>query len=163
MKVEVNGVQITLSAEQLEQIRKQTEKPKHWWDEWMPIGEHTCFNLRIGVSENHIEDWDFVGDDEINRPIYFHTRKQAELMAKKVQLMIEMHNFASLRNDGWVADWFNDKIKFGIKVLHSGGFIDCYSLQNTFAFGIAVKSKKIAEEMLSIFGDRINEVYNTQY
>ena len=34
---------------------------------------------------------------------------------------------------------------------------------NAFVFGVAVKSRKIAKEVLEEFGDRIKNIYNKQY
>ena len=119
MKINVNGVQITLTKEQLEEVEKQ---------------------------------------DVLNR------ERQDKLIAKKCALMIEMHNFAYDVNEGWVADWEDMSFpKFGIG-LSSGvaRVTDLYNA-NGLCFGIAVKSKRLAQEMFEEFGDRVQEIYDIQY
>lgn len=162
MKAEINGVQITLTDEQVEQIRKHTEKPKNWWDEWMPDTSIGHYNVEFGINGYFAEFYTYFGNKDI-KEICIFKREQAELMAKKVQIMIEMQNFASLRNDGWVANWEIENIKWGIEHVNCLFIIQHQIASNYFVLGIAVKSKKIAEEMLCIFGDRIKEVYNVQY
>jgi hypothetical protein len=41
--------------------------------------------------------------------------------------------------------------------------VDEYDIFNGLVFGIAVKSKEIAEKMLEEFGARIKKFYNEQY
>lgn len=74
--------------------------------------------------------------------------------------------FAHVMNDGWKPDWesaFQVKFKYGIKFIENALVIGDYLTFNGFIFGIAVKSKEIAEQMLEKFGDRIKKFYNEQY
>lgn len=95
----------------------------------------------------------------------FRTQEQAEIVKDKMILMQEMHAFAHVKNEGWIADWggWSDK-KFGILYTTYGGFGEGSSVVcNDFVFGISVKSEEIAQEMFEEFGERIAEVYNKQY
>ena len=95
----------------------------------------------------------------------FGTVPQAELVMAKMLLMQEMHAFAHVRNKGWLPDWRDaDERKWGIGLdEYNGVDVNWHTMFNEFAFGIAVKSEGIAEEMLKEFGERIEEIYNKQY
>ena len=104
---------------------------------------------------NKKDEW---RDREINKDEYV-------LLANKVTLMQEMHQFAHVRNEGWLPDWESShQTKWG---LIYGGFVRLYLdnkyTSNNCIFGVAVKSREIAQEMLEEFGERISEVYNKQY
>lgn len=98
----------------------------------------------------------------------FRTREQAELIKEKALLMQEMYAFAHVRNKGWMPDWGTDwkdeNQKWGLSY-DAWGILQIYvnTWCNDFVFGVAVKSKEIAEEMLEIFGERIEKFYNKQY
>ena len=89
-----------------------------------------------------------------------------ELYEEKALLMADMMHFAYARNDGWVPDWeIPSSKKWGVESegLEEEVYSTSYFSLNCFVFGIAVKSRKIAEEMLAEFGERIEKVYNKQY
>ena len=93
----------------------------------------------------------------------FKTEEQAELTKEKILLMQEMLAFAHVRNEGWQPNWGSEYSKYGIVVQNNKIFCANRVISNEFAFGIAVKSKEIAEEMKDIFGDRLMLYYNKQY
>ena len=95
----------------------------------------------------------------------FKTEEQAELIKEKMLLMQEMYAFAHVKNEGWIPDWGDlSKEKFGVLYsAYEGLEVECTMGCNYFIFGIAVKSREIAEEMLAEFGDRIKKIYNNQY
>lgn len=90
---------------------------------------------------------------------------QHELYEEKALLMADMMHFAYVRNEGWKPDWGDDEQdKYGLSIgnnreIYSVSYCTC----NFFLFGIAVKSSKIAEEMLLEFGKRIEKFYNRMY
>ena len=78
--------------------------------------------------------------------------------------MQEMHAFAHVKNEGWMPDWGDDdESKWGIAIYENKCLIENFYDVNYFIFGIAVKSREIAEEMLAEFGERIKRIYNKQY
>ena len=109
----------------------------------------------------------FIGSSGFSKPIYsFHNKTQAQLVADKVNLLIEMENWAYANNfqeDGklWVADWSDEnQDKWGIEFLN--GFDVCeYITCNALIFGIAVKDEETAKRMLEYFKDSLS-VYNKQ-
>lgn len=90
-------------------------------------------------------------------------KEQAGLVKEKMLLMQEILAFAHVRNEGWEADWRDGGGKYGIVMVEDEITVKYYISVNAFIFGISVKSKEIAEEMLAIFGERIEKYYNKQY
>lgn len=93
----------------------------------------------------------------------FKTKEQAELVKEKMLLMQEMLAFAHVRNDGWEPVWEDDSVKHGIRYKGDTLCPCSYYHANNFVFGIAVKSIKIAEEMLETFRERLEKHYKKQY
>lgn len=98
------------------------------------------------------------------KPEYaFRLAEQADLVIEKMLLMQEMLAFAHVRNEGWEPNWSVADSKYGLCL--DNNTVKCLPLGaiNGFLFGITVKSREVAEEMLSIFGERIKQYYNKQY
>lgn len=93
----------------------------------------------------------------------FKTREQAELVKEKMLLMQEMLAFAHARNDGWEPVWEDGSKKHGIVKREGKFYYSYYFNANNLLYGIAVKSREIAEEMLDIFRERIEKYYDKQY
>lgn len=93
----------------------------------------------------------------------FSNKESAELVKDKMLLMQEMHAFAHAMNDGWLPNW-NDYSQKKHGIIYERIFkivlLYCY---NSFTFGIAVKSEKIAEQMLKEFGEKLENYYHKQY
>jgi hypothetical protein len=87
------------------------------------------------------------------------------LYEEKALLMADMMHFAYVRNEGWVPNWGDDEQdKYGLSIGNNREIYSIsYCVYNCFLFGIAVKSEKIAREMLEEFGKRIERIYNKQY
>ena len=133
--------------------KEQLEPKKEWWKE-LEMEVYAVFSNYKG----------FYGDTIFGtrNPQHTLTQQQAQILAKKFTLMQEMTRFRDLRNGDWVADFSDiNQNKWGIIFNESKNETDYNCVfSNMFTFGIAVKSEEIAEEMQSIFGDRIKEVYN---
>lgn len=157
-KIKINGQEFTI--EQLNELIEQAKEPQHWTEKLVqPIEEEYCYieddmDKCFHICKRKYSD---------RKPQHaFKTEEQAQIVAEKCTLMVEMHNFAHAMNDGWIPDWDNLKeTKFGLGF--TGGFqITNSNYYNYFLFGIAVKSQEIAEKMLKEFKDRL-EIYNQQF
>jgi len=91
-----------------------------------------------------------------------------ELMERKIQLMVDMHKFAMIENEGSKPNWKKPhSSKFGL-VIADGSFsedgvhVEGRLTKNSFIFGVTVNTYEIAEKMKEQFGDRILEIYNKQ-
>ena len=137
-------------------------KPERWQDALVQPEKEEYFYLKNSSSKGLVVDW---GDGYDRKPEYaFKTQEQAELIKEKALLMQEMHAFAHVRNNGWVADWQDgEQTKYGIVSGGDGIMVDWVAHANSFVFGVAVKSIEIAGEMIETFGERIEKFYNKQY
>lgn len=163
LEVEVNGnkIMITLTDDQIKQL--QTPKKMEWYEE-IEFDKNVFMidsKTRGGVYAHCFTD--ISSKPEHNKCI-FNNLKQSIVAADYINLFIEMYNFCQLRNGNNKIDWSNgNKCKYGIS--HSMShrdiiYVSSWFKANEFIFGLAVLTQEHAEEMLSIFGDRIKEVYS---
>ena len=148
----------------IDELQAIIDKPDRWQAGLVqPDKEHFFYLRDIIDIDNGLVVCSYAKSNR--KPEYaFRTSEQAELIKEKMLLMQEMHAFAHVRNEGWVADWEDGgRMKYGI--IQKGNKVEGYYFYhaNSFVFGVAVKSKKIAEEMMEIFGERIEKFYNKKY
>lgn len=189
VEVNGNKIMITLTDEQIKQLQTPKHEKTEWYDEikyeqyesgdgkYEPIRySHRGYSV-VPIFNNPI----FTNDKEScyclnanllrfgsnpDKAYIFNSFAQAKMTIEYINLFIEMYNFCQLRNRGNEIDWTDSyQHKFGViynscmdkfKCLS----VDGYSTSNPFVFSLALLSRKHAEEMLSIFGDRIKEVYS---
>lgn len=142
---------------QLEEKRKQLEAmPKRWRaekDEWYYFLDSTFDVVYTSDSDEYRHSGRF------NAFNYFQTKEEAEAMAEKTKLMFEMTARIKELNGGWVAEWYGNKAKFGVKLHTNICYIDSFSSHNPFIFGLSVQSKEHAEMLLKEFRERIERWY----
>ncbi len=148
--------------EDIEKFEAIINKKDDWREKLIQPNSSAYFYIGYGV-----EGVTTYADRNTDRKPEYAFRKpsHAQLLADKIQLMQEMHAFAHVKNEGWVANWGDEySPKFGIVHNIHKGFTGNYSWGcNDFIFGISVKSIEIAAEMLEEFGERIKKIYNKQY
>ncbi len=157
--------------EKIIELQAIINKPDRWQDALVQPEKEKYFYL----MNNAYKGLDIgLGSETKRKPEHaFKTQEQAELIKNKMLLMQEMHAFAHVRNQGWmpdwgdedwVPDWKDETQKWGLSY-NAWGILQVYvnTWCNDFVFGIAVKSKAIAEEMMKEFGERIEKFYNKQY
>lgn len=139
------------------------------------IDDYTIGELKELIAKKEKKDWKkqslgqyriLLCDDGIYRySRHKHTynfsytkESDAELFAKKMDLMNRMNLFALIHNEGWKADWEGARQKkWGIGHNEDSCFIiEEHNDYNMFLFGISVKSEEIAESMLEEFKDELN-------
>lgn len=148
--------------EEIAKLEAIINKPAIWQDGLVQPEKEEYFYLMSNSSKGLVVDW--YCETERKPEYAFRTEEQAELIKDKVLLVQEMHAFAHVKNEGWMPDWGDGgQAKHGI--VHKGNEIQVYvfGYLNGFVFGVAVKTMEIAEEMLDIFGERIEKFYNKQY
>lgn len=148
--------------EEIAKLEAIINKPKRWQDALVQPNKGKYFYLTSSADNGLVVDWD---SGSKRKPEHaFKTEEQAELIKEKTLLMWEMYAFAHVKNEGWMPDWGNvGQVKHGIVHKGNGVEVDWFTNVNSFVFGVAVKSMTIAEEMLEIFGERIEKFYNKQY
>lgn len=121
------------------------------------ISSSTAENIHVGLSRGNGL-----------RPVMYKlpSAAAAGLIAKKMNLMQEMHAFAFAMNpSGWCHDFRAETLtsSFGIVIQNGVCRIGQNDQTNSFAFGVYVELYDSAQEMLRQFGSRIEEIYNSQY
>lgn len=148
--------------DKIAELQAIINRPNRWQDALVQPEKEEYFHLMNSRDKGLVVDW----CSGFNRkPEYsFKTEEQAELIKEKMLLMQEMHAFAHVKNEGWMPDWGNGgQVKHGIVQKGNGVEVDWFTHANSFVFGVVVKSMKIAEEMIEIFGERIEKFYNKMY
>lgn len=155
--------------QKIEGLKEELNKPVSWEDELNGILDPQKEGYYF-IQSAKITGFQVGGNQNIHglthRPAKytFKNEESAELLKEKMLLMQEMHAFAHVRNEGWVADWgkFNQP-KYGATFIDGGLWVRERSEYNSLVFGIALKSPEIAVEMIEFFGERIQAIYNQQY
>ena len=157
--------------DEIDRLQAIINKPDRWQDGLVQPDKGKYYYLTSSLDMGLTVD---VGGASDRKPEHaFKTEEQAELIKEKMLLMQEMYAFAHVRNEGWmpdwgdedwVPDWKDENQKWGLSY-DAWGILQIYvnTWCNDFVFGIAVKNREIAEEMLEEFGERIEKVYNKQY
>ena len=142
---------------QLEEKRKQLEAmPKRWRAKVNGIYYYISSIFKVNQEDEDNIDCDHTLFNACN---YFKTFEEAEAMAEKTKLMFEMTVRVKELNGDWVADWYGNKGKFGVKLHTNICYIDSFSSHNPFIFGLSVQSKEHAEILLEEFKERIEKYY----
>lgn len=153
---------IGLSRNQISNIIKQSE-PDHWTNN-LPQGNN-CYELLpfMITPESRIKKWVNIACENQHDPVLsFFTEKDAEFIQNKCRLLIEMSNFSFSVNGNWIPDW-NDKYekKFGIILQNGQAIVKENEFFNTYVFGIVVRNKITALEMLEEFKNRVELYFNS--
>ena len=148
---------------ELAELEAIVNKPEKWQDKLVQPTKEEYYYM-AGHALEGLTIYSNICSTAKRKPEHaFKIQEQAELVKEKMLLMQEMLAFAHVRNEGKQFDWTDSTDKFGIQMTGGDLEIDNFYRANWFVFGIAVKSREIAEEMLEIFGERIEKYYNVQY
>lgn len=95
--------------------------------------------------------------------LYFNTEQEAERYLTERKLLFKLHQWAKLKNDGWVTDWSNDDEEKYFITHYSCGSSGEFSWEITWGLHKFnklpyFKSSEIVQECIDIFGDEIKEV-----
>lgn len=129
-----------------------------------PEHEETLYyisNASANICDIYFFDNDNLSKTVFEHGLYFKTKEEAEQHLKERKLLFKLHQWAKLKNDGWVPDWNNtDENKYFIKIYvkDKDFWINSSYTCTTFSKLPFFKSQKIAQECIDIFGDEIKEV-----
>ncbi len=138
----------------------------NWREKLVNLKKDNYYFIRSTPLTGFATSIEQIGDEWVGRkPEHaFATKEQAELVKEKLLLIQEMLAFAHAMNEGWELDWNNYRqAKYGIRLHQQELFTDVLTEYNNFVFGITVKTREIAKQMLEEFSDRIKQYYNQQY
>ena len=135
--------------------------PDHWTNKL--ASGHDCYTLQE-FSINNPEYKKARGNDYVDNldPVMnFYTAEDADFVVGKCQLLVEMTNFSFAVNIDWNPDWNNkDEKKYGIIIQNGKAVIRENEIHNIFVFGISVKTRFFAMEMLEEYKERIEIFFN---
>ena len=93
--------------------------------------------------------------------LFFKTKEEAKQFLKECKLLFTIKKWAELKNEGWVPDWSDySNNKFLICYDGEDGIlrINAGSISNTLSALPTLKTRKIAQECIDLFGEEIKEV-----
>ncbi|MBF1078320.1 MAG: hypothetical protein HXL41_06795 [Solobacterium sp.] len=90
----------------------------------------------------------------------FKTQQEAELEAKRRNLLTRFRAFRDERNNGWKPDWKDFEMKWDINYKQGEGLRElCSNNVHSFSTFGYFKNKKDAERAIELFGDEIKELF----
>ena len=93
--------------------------------------------------------------------LYFNLKSEAEQYLKERKLLFKIHQWAKIKNGFWIPDWSDySNNKFLIYYDGEDGVlrINAGSISNTLSSLPTLKTRKIAQECIDLFGEEIKEV-----
>jgi hypothetical protein len=143
MNIDINGVQITLTSEQIQHIRKELNNK--------PLIE-TLFNWQDILNFNNLTEVDVLPWNKPNTP-----EKISQNGFAKLQLIKKTFN------EGWIADfdnrnhykyytWYEKKKNWSVDYVHGYGVSS-----SSVGFGLFSKSKEIENHINKYFFEEICE------
>ena len=110
----------------------------------------------------------FLFDDEIDdletcfeQGVLFSSKEEAQAAEQERKLLFKLHQWAEMKNDGWVPDWNNmseDKCYIIIDLEDNELRIDSTTWMSPLSKLPFFKTDAIARECIDLFGDEIKEV-----
>lgn len=155
---------IGVSQSQLKDIVKEFD-PEHWTNS-LPQDDKKCFSLRQIVFTPNLKNNKTieVKYDESSPAQSFFSHDDADFIADKFELLMDMSNFSFAVNKDWTPDWNNtNQCKYGIVLKNGKAQISENPIFNLYVFGIVVKTQKLALEMLEEFKERIEFFFNKPF
>jgi hypothetical protein len=156
---------IGISQVQIQEIIKKAE-PNHWTNN-LPQNRGEAYTVRPFLFTPEISmqgSLEVYADREIEPTVSFYTEEDADFVIQKCNLLIEMSNYAFSVNGNWIPYWDKkEQKKYGIVLQNSTAMVKENEIFNIYVFGIALKSKGLALEMLEEFKPRIEKLFNNQF
>jgi hypothetical protein len=156
---------IGISQTQIQEIIKKAQ-PNHWTNN-LPDNRAEAYTVRPFLFTPEISlqgSIEVFADREIQPTLSFYTEEDADFVIQKCNLLIEMSNFCYSLNEDWTPNWNNkEQKKYGIVLQNGIASIKENELFNIFVFGIALKSRVLALEMLEEFRARIEKYFNKPF
>ena len=95
-----------------------------------------------------------------NQGHIFPTKQEAELEAKRRNLLTRFRAFRDECNDGWKPDWNNHNNEKWVIAKNEKGIYAMWTFElNTFSYFGVFKNQFDAERAIELFGDEIKELF----
>ena len=157
--------ELNLSQEVINKIIKDSN-PDYWVSKLPNDFRMPCINNSIiDGSQTLSNSIQYISFLENNKPEYsFFSMEDAKFIREKCDLLVEMSNFAFVKNSNWEVDWNNkEQKKYGIILKDGVANVNENDIFNLYIFGIALKNRVLALEMLDEFKIKIEKYFNKQF
>lgn len=157
--------ELNLSQDVINKIIKDSN-PDYWVSKLPNDFRMPCINNSIiDGSQTLSNSIQYISFLENNKPEYsFFSMEDAEFIREKCDLLVEMSNFAFVKNSNWKVDWNNkEQKKYGIILKDGVANVNENDIFNLYIFGIALKNRVLALEMLDEFKIKIEKYFNKQF
>ena len=164
--VENFKVGFTEIGEILSKILPDVEIPDEEEDSWEMKCPYKYGDKHYCVQSSGDVFSDYWRDIEVDYSFFsqgniFPTREEAELEAKRRNLLTRFREFRDECNDGWTPDWTKNREKISLyyKPEDKIFYIDTSFIVKTFNLFGYFKNKQDAERAIELFGDEIIELF----
>lgn len=157
---------VTELGDILAKILPDVENPEEEEDIWemeIPYKYGDDYWVILDNGDIDSERWDEYETDgkRFNAGNVFPTKQEAELEAKRKNLLTRFRAFRDECNDGWKPDWRKNEAKYYFYISSTDGEIginDIYFYETFPLFGY-FKNEDDAQRALELFGDEIKELF----
>lgn len=146
----------------LEEMKAEIERLENGWEMKCPYEEGDEYYF---VSANGLAKYDSWDNYDFEKRAFaqgniFKTQQEAELEAKRRNLLTRFRAFRDECNNGWKPDWSNNGEKWEIDYKEEEGLIALWtSLVNSFSTFGYFKNKEDTQRAIDLFGDEIKELF----
>jgi hypothetical protein len=147
----------------LEEMKAEIDRLENGWEMKCPYKDGDEYYF---VSANGLAKYDSWDNYDFEKRAFaqgniFKTRQEAELEAKRRNLLTRFRAFRDECNDGWTPDWTKNREKISLYYKPEDKFfyMDTSFIANTFNLFGYFKNKQDAERAIDLFGDEIKELF----
>lgn len=160
-QVTINGktIQIELTEEQINQIKKEVNPNKRWRAKDLGLYYYVTSGGQTSESrELYME----VDDFHYNQRNYFKTQQEAQQHLDKLNLIAKIRNRIEELNGNWKPDWEDiDQNKYYIFYDVVCEFFEFSSINSyrNLEYWKYIKSKEAAQHLINEFGDKLKVLF----
>ena len=147
----------------LEEMKAEIERLENGWEMKCPYEEGDEYYF---VSANGLVKYDSWDNYDFEKRAFaqgniFKTQQEAELEAKRRNLLTRFRAFRDECNDGWTPDWTKNREKISLYYKHEDKifYMDTSFIANTFNLFGYFKNKEDTKRAIELFGDEIKELF----
>lgn len=150
------------STAKLKEMKAEIERLENGWEMKCPYEDGDEYYF---VSADGLEKYDSWDNYDFEKRAFaqgniFKTQQEAELEAKRRNLLTRFRAFRDECNNGWKPDWSNNGEKWEIDYKEEEGLIALWtSLVKSFSTFGYFKNKEDTKRAIELFGDEIKELF----
>lgn len=146
----------------LKEMKAEIERLENGWEMKCPYKDGDEYYF---VSANGLTKYDSWDNYDFEKRAFaqgniFKTQQEAELEAKRRNLLTRFRAFRDECNGNWKPDWESENERKYYLMLQKGEFLTfCYWVENKFNLFGYFKNEEDAERAIELFGDEIKELF----